>query len=69
MIKIDHENVFMSAKKLKEIESLLLDLIIFCTDEVQCDQEVIDELHTIREQIYKLERRIPNDEKNEQAYE
>ena len=59
----------MSAKKLKEIESLLLDLIIFCTDEVQCDQDVIDELHSIREQIYKLERRIPNEEKNEQAFE
>ena len=53
--------VFMSAKKLKEIESLLLDLIIFCTDEVPCDQEVINELHSIREQIYKLERRIPNE--------
>ena len=51
----------MSAKKLKEIESLLLDLIIFCTDEVPCDQDVINELHSIREQIYKLERRIPNE--------
>ena len=51
----------MSAKKLKEIESLLLDLIIFCTEEIKCDQEVIDELHSIREQIYKLERRIPNE--------
>jgi len=59
----------MSAKKLKEIESLLLDLIIFCTDEVQCDQDVIDQLHSIREQIYKLERRIPNDEKTEQSFE
>lgn len=59
----------MSAKKLKEIESLLLDLIIFCTDEVRCDQDVIDELHTIKERIYKLERRIPNDEKNEQLFE
>ena len=58
----------MSAKKLKEIESLLLDLIIFCTDEVRCDQDVIDELHAIRERIYKLERRIPDDEK-EQAFE
>ena len=55
----------MSAKKLKKIESLLLDLIIYCTDEVQCDQEVIDELHTIRERIYKLERRIPHDEKKQ----
>ena len=61
-----HKKVFMSAKKLKEIESLLLDLIIFCTDEVQCDQDVIDQLHSIREQIYKLERRIPVDEKNEE---
>jgi len=59
----------MSAKKLKEIESLLLDLIIFCTDEIQCDQDVIDELHSIREQIYKLERRIPDDEKYEQSFE
>ena len=59
----------MSVKKLQEIESLLLDVIIFCTDEVQCDQEVIDELHSIREHIYKLERRIPNDEKNEQSFE
>lgn len=57
----------MSAKKLKEIESLLLDLIIYCTDEVPCNQDVIDELHSIREQIYKLERRIPNEEKNEQT--
>ena len=63
------KTAFMSAEKLKEIESLLLDLIIFCTDEVQCDQDVIDELHSIREQIYKLERRIPNDEKNEQPFE
>jgi len=59
----------MSAEKLKEIESLLLDLIIFCTDEVQCDQDVIDELNSIREQLYKLERRIPDDEKNEQPFE
>jgi hypothetical protein len=59
----------MSSKKLKEIESLLLDLIIFCTDEVQCDQDVIDELHSIRERIYKLERRIPNDEKQEHPFE
>jgi len=68
VITIDPKGLFMSAKKLKEIQSLLLDLIIFCTDEVQCDQEVIDELNTIREQIYKLERRIP-DEKNEQPFE
>jgi len=59
----------MSAEKLKEIQSLLLDLIIFCTDEVQCEQDVIDELHSIREQIYKLERRIPNEEKKEQPFE
>ena len=59
----------MSAKKLKKIESLLLDLIIFCTDEVQCDQDVIDELHSIRERIYKLERRIPNEEKKERRLE
>jgi hypothetical protein len=57
------KTVFMSAKKLKEIESLLLDLIIFCTDEGQCEQDVIDELHSIKEQIYKLERRIPGEEK------
>lgn len=55
----------MSAKKLKEIESLLLDLLIYCTEEVQCDQDVIDELHSIRKQIYKLQRRIPNIEANE----
>ena len=59
----------MSAKKLKEIESLLLDLLIYCTEEVQCDQDVIDELHSIRKQIYKLQRRIPGDEKNEQPFE
>ena len=59
----------MSAKKLKEIESLLLDLIIFCTDEAPCDQDVIDELHSIRERIYKLERRMPSDEKNENPFE
>ena len=63
------KTVFMSAKKLKKIESLLLDLIIFCTDEVQCDQDVIDELHFIRERIYKLERRIPNEEKKERPLE
>ena len=63
------KTVFMSAEKLKEIQSLLLDLIIFCTDEVQCDQDVIDELHSIREQIYKLERRIPDDEKNVYPFE
>jgi len=61
--------VFMSAKKLKEIQSLLLDLIIFCTDEAECSQDVIDELESIREQIYKLERRIPDDEKQEQSLE
>ena len=59
----------MSAKKLKEIESLLLDLIIFCTEEVKCDQQVIDELHSIKERIYKLERRIPEEKKNEQSCE
>ena len=57
----------MPEKKLKKIESLLLDLIIYCTDEVQCDKEVIDELHAIKERIYKLERRIPNDEKSGQS--
>ena len=53
----------MSVKKLKKIESLLLDLIIYCTEEAKCDQEVIEELHSIKERIYKLERCIPNDEK------
>lgn len=55
----------MSAKKLKKIQSLLLDLIIFCTDEVPCAQDVIKELESIRERIYKLERRIPDSEKKE----
>lgn len=54
----------MSLKKLKKIESLLLDVIIFCTDEVKCDPEVIDELHSLKERVYKLQRRIPNDGRN-----
>ena len=50
----------MSLKKLKKIESLFLDVIIFCTDEVKCEPEVIDELHALKERVYKLQRRIPN---------
>ena len=53
--------VIMSVKKLKKIESLLLDVIIFCTDEAKCEPEVIEELHSLKERVYKLQRRIPND--------
>jgi len=53
--------VIMSVKKLKKIESLLLDVIIFCTDEAKCEPEVIEELHSLKERVYKLQRCIPND--------
>ena len=56
----------MALQKLREIESLLLDVIIYCTDEAECDPEVIEELHSLKERVYKLERRIPSDEKNPQ---
>lgn len=55
----------MSVKKLQKIESLLLDVIIFCTDEAECEQDVIDELHSLKERVYKLERRIPLTGNNE----
>jgi len=50
---------FMRVKKLGKIESLLLDLIIYCTEEVNCDPEVIDEPKSIKHKIYQLEKRIP----------
>jgi len=49
----------MSANKLQQIQSLLLDVIIYCTEEAECDQHVVDELHSIKERIYKLEKKIP----------
>ena len=49
----------MSAHKIHKIQSLLLDLIIFCTEDAQCDQDIIDELHSLKERVYKLEKRIP----------
>ena len=52
----------MALQKLREIESLLLDLIIYCTDEAECDKDVIEELHSLKERVYKLERRIPSEE-------
>lgn len=59
----------MSVHKLKKIESLLLDVIIFCTDEAECEQEVVDELHSLKERVYKLQRRIPLDAKNDHSIE
>jgi len=58
--------VIMSVKKLKKIESLLFDVIIFCTDEAKCEPEVIEELHSLKERVYKLQRRIPQNGQNEQ---
>jgi len=49
----------MAINKLQTIQSLLMDVIIYCTEEVKCNQEVIDELHSLKEQIYKLEKRMP----------
>lgn len=57
----------MSVRKLKKIESLLLDVIIFCTDEAECEQDVIDELHSLKERVYKLQRRMPHDAKNDHS--
>ena len=38
-----------------------MDVIIFCTEEAECDQEVIEELQQIKHGIYKLQMRIPNE--------
>ena len=59
----------MSVQKLQEIDSLLLDLIIYCTDEADCDQDVIDELHALKERIYKLKKKIPSDKEIDQSPE
>ena len=50
----------MSVHKLQKIQSLLLDLIVYCTEEAQCDEDIIEELQSIKERIYKLEKRIPD---------
>ena len=57
----------MSLSKLKKIESLLLDVIIFCTDDMKCGPEVIDELHSLKERVYKLQRKIPSDGQDEES--
>ena len=58
----------MSVKKLQQIESLLLDLIIYCTEEVNCDKDVVEELHNLKQRIYKLERRIPSEQEDQNSW-
>jgi hypothetical protein len=49
----------MALNKLQQIEALLMDVIIYCTEEVKCTEEVLKELNSLKERVYKLERLIP----------
>jgi hypothetical protein len=49
----------MALNKLQQIQALLMDVIIYCTEEVKCSEEVLKELNSLKERVYKLEKLIP----------
>jgi len=53
----------MAVNKLQTIQALLMDVIIYCTEEAECSKEVLKELHDLKERVYKLEKLIPADGK------